>query len=338
MTTKLQDLDVQKPIHFIGVGGCGMSGIALSLRKMGYVISGSDMYESATLERLRAAGVTVNVGHNGGNIAPDTQLVVFSAAVKPDNPEYMAAAVRKIELIKYARMLGLLMASHRGIAIAGTHGKTTTTGMVALALRELGADPSFVIGGSVPQLGGGSGIGSSDYLVAEACEYDRSFLNLSPRYAIINNIEEDHLDYYSGLDEIVQAFHDFTNLLPGDGLLVYSASSPNIARFIAQAPCRTISCALDHEADYWADEIRYVNGQSLYRLHTRRQDGKAGAGERTCDVALNTFGRHNVINSLSAIALLAELGFDLEASARGVGLFRGANRRFEIIHNQGGIT
>ncbi len=338
MTEKLQDLDFQKPIHFIGVGGCGMSGIALSLRNMGYVVSGSDMYESGALERLRAAGVTVSVGHNGGNIAPDTQLTVFSAAVKPDNPEYMAAEVRKIPLIKYARMLGILMASRQGVAIAGTHGKTTTTGMVALALRELGADPSFVIGGSVPQLGGGSGIGASDYLVAEACEYDRSFLNLSPRYAIVNNIEEDHLDYYSGLDEIVQAFHDFTNLLPTDGLLVYSASSPNIARFIAQAPCRTVSCALEHEADYWADDIRYVNGQSLYRLHTRRHAGQTGAEVRTCEVALNTFGRHNVINSLSAIALLAELGFDLEAAARGVGLFRGANRRFEIVHNQDGIT
>jgi UDP-N-acetylmuramate--alanine ligase len=229
------------------------------------------------------------------------------------------------------------MGGRKGIAVAGTHGKTTTTGMVAYALRELGADPSFVIGGEVPQLGGGSGVGTSDYLVAEACEYDRSFLNLSPRWAIIGNIEEDHLDYYSGLDEIVGAFHDFAKLLPADGFLVYGASSTNIARFIGDVPCRTVACGLETAGDYRADDLRYAGGHSLYRLTTCALPGGGQGEERTCEVALDTFGRHNVINSLMAIALLHQLGFPLDDAARAVGAFRGARRRFERVAEAGGI-
>lgn len=332
----LEDLDSQRAVHFIGIGGCGMSGIALALRSMGYVISGSDMSESATLDKLRGAGVAVHVGHNGGNIPPDTQLLVASAAIKPDNPEYMAAEVRGIPGIKYARMLGILMRSKTGIAIAGTHGKTTTTAMVTLALRELGASPSFVIGGDVPQLGGGSGVGASEYLVAEACEYDRSFLNLHPRYAIINNIEEDHLDYYKDLDEIVGAFRDFALLLPPDGLLVYSVSSTNTARFLRDVRCRTVSVGLEHEADYVARDVRFENGKSLYRLEAKTPPaGSSGPG--TVDVVLDTFGKHNVINSLGAIALLHQMGFPLDAAAQAVGGFRGVRRRFDIVYDQNGI-
>jgi UDP-N-acetylmuramate--alanine ligase len=258
--------------------------------------------------------------------------------VKTDNPEYMAAEVRAIPVIKYARMLGIMMRSRKGIAIAGTHGKTTTTAMVTLALRHLGADPTFVIGGDVPQLGGGSGLGSSDYLVAEACEYDRSFLSLWPRYAIINNIEEDHLDYYSGLEEIVGAFRDFALRLPTDGLLVYGASSANVARFLREVPCRTIACALEREADYWAHDIRYKQGRSLYRLSVNAPPPDSLKDEPTsCDVELSVFGRHNVINSLVAIALVHQLGFPLAQIARAVGQFRGVRRRFEIVHDQNDI-
>jgi UDP-N-acetylmuramate--alanine ligase len=329
----LQQLDTQRDIHFIGVGGCGMSGVALAMRRMGFVISGSDMSESETTEKLRSAGINVAIGHNGGNIPASAQLVVMSAAVKPDNAEYMAGQARGIPIIKYARMLGVLMRSKNGIAVAGTHGKTTTTAMVALALREMGADPSFVIGGDVPQLGGGSGVGSSDYLVAEACEYDRSFLNLYPRHAIINNIEEDHLDYYKDLDEIVEAFREFALRLPEDGLLVYSVSSPNIARFIRELKCRTVSCGLEAEADYQARDIRLENGRTFYRLET------VADGEKlSVEVELATFGRHNVVNSLSAIALLHRLGFTLDEAARGVGAFQGVRRRFETVYDRDGIT
>jgi len=373
----IEDLDISRPIHFIGIGGCGMSGIAMAMRRMGYAISGSDMTQSAAVDRLRDEGAIVAIGHNGGSIPADAQLVVSSAAIKPDNPEYMAAEAREIPIIKYAKMLGVFMRSRTGIAIAGTHGKTTTTAMVTMALRDLGCDPSFVIGGDVPQLGGGSGVGSSEYLVAEACEYDRSFLNLYPRYAVINNIEEDHLDYYSGLDEIVGAFRDFAMRVPADGLLVYSASSPNIARFVVEARCRTVSCALEREADYWADDIHFRKGRSLYRLHTRKTpDGSIAS----CDVALNTFGRHNVVNSLVAIALVHQIGLDraektgaheagvpsagapgagvpgakadepqacgsgpggrsfpLKKIADAVGRFRGVRRRFEIVFEGDGL-
>ncbi|NQU41779.1 UDP-N-acetylmuramate--L-alanine ligase [bacterium] len=330
----LDALSKDFPIHFIGIGGCGMSGIALSLRGMGYAITGSDMAESEALGRLREAGIDVAIGHNGGNIPAETQLVVATAAVKPGNPEYMAAEVRGIPIVKYARMLGILMRSKCGIAIAGTHGKTTTTAMVTFALKALGSDPSFVIGGDVPQLGGGSGVGESDFLVVEACEYDRSFLSLFPRFALINNIEEDHLDYYKDLDEIVGAFRDFTMRLPADGLLVYSASSPNIARFIKEAPCRAVSCALEREADYQAHDIRLENGRSLYQLVAKAGILPGRAEAETCEVVLHTFGRHNVINSLGAIALLHQLGFGLKESAEAVGGFSGVRRRFDIIYDQ----
>lgn len=311
-----------------------MSGIALCLRQMGFPVAGSDMKDSTALECLRQSGARVHIGHNGGNIAADTQLVVASAAVKPENPEYAAAQVRGIPIVKYARMLGMLMQARTGIAIAGTHGKTTTTGMVTTALKELGADPSYVIGGHVPQLGGGSGVGSSDYLVAEACEFDRSFLNLYPRYAIISNIEEDHLDYYSGLDEIVEAFHDFARLLPPEGLLVYSASSNNIARFVGDLSCRKVSCALEARGDYVATDIRLENARSFYHLEYGGAASPDGAGDaRACDVALHTFGRHNVINSLMAIALIHQMGYPLADVARAVGLFQGAQRRFDVQYD-----
>ncbi len=318
-----------------------MCGVALCLRRLGYAVSGSDMNDGAALQRLREAGVTIHIGHNGGNIPAETQLVVASAAVKDDNPEAMAARARDIPRIKYAKMLGLLMNSRRGIAVAGTHGKTTTTGMLALALTELQADPSFVVGGEVPQLGGSSGVGDSDILVAEACEYDRSFLNLSPKYALISNIEEDHLDYYKDLDEIIQTFREFALRIPEDGLLVYSGSSSNIAHFIDDVPCRAVSCALEHEANYVASGIRFENGRSLYRLTakpTAREIGDPHVKPDSCDVSLATFGRHNVINSLLAIALLHQMDYPLAEAAQAVGKFTGARRRFETVYDEKNIT
>jgi UDP-N-acetylmuramate--alanine ligase len=337
MIQSLSDLSPQSPIHFVGIGGCGMSGLALTLRKKGFVVTGSDMADGAAVERLRDAGIPVAIGHNGGNVPPGAQAMVYSAAVKPENPEYMTAGVRGIPLLKYAQMLGVLMRDYKGIAVAGTHGKTTTTALIVWILRALDLDPGFVIGGDVPQLGGGAGVGSSEYLVAEACEFDRSFLNLWPRYAIVNNIEEDHLDYYKDLDEIVGAFRDFAMRLPEDGVLVYGASSPNIDRFIHEVPCRTIGCALEHDADYWASDIRFENGRSLYRLHVR-EDGGRGREAMACDVDLALFGRHNVINSLSAIALLHEIGLPLDRIVEAAGGFRGVHRRFETVYDQGGVS
>lgn len=328
----LEALEPRQNIHFIGIGGCGMSGVALCLRDLGYAISGSDACDGPALERLQAVGIALAIGHNGGNVPSDTQLVVASAAVKPDNPEYMAAVTRGIPVIKYARMLGLLMGAKKGVAVAGTHGKTTTTAMLSLALRELDADPSFVIGGSVPQLGGGSAVGASEYLVAEACEFDRSFLSLEPFCGIVNNIEEDHLDYYRDLDEIIEAFRHFVERIPPEGFLACSASSPNIARILDAARCRVVTFALEAEGDYVARKVRFENGRSLFSLETKTE-GQI----QSIEVTLETFGRHNVINALGAIAVLHNLGFPLKAAAQGVGKFRGVKRRFERIADRNNI-
>ncbi len=324
----LETLDRKRPIHFIGIGGCGMSGVALSLQSMGYTISGSDHAESDITRRLVEADVIVRIGQNAGNIPSSAQLIVASAAVKPDNPEWVAAEAIDVPVIKYAAMLGMLMRNRLGIAVAGTHGKTTTTAMMTVALQNLGEDPGYVIGGTVPQLHGGTGVGTSDHLVVEACEYDRSFLSLNPHCAILNNIEEDHLDYYRDLDEIIEAFGDFTQRISPKGFLVYSISSPNIAGLLDKLPCRAVSCGLECEADYSAWDVRFEAGMSHFLLKTSRK------GQQPVSVALHAFGRHNVVNGLSAIAMLAELGYPLEAAAKAVGQFRGVTRRFDILHDK----
>jgi len=201
----------EKSVHLIGVGGAGMSGVAGVMLREGVRVSGSDMNASDATGKLEAMGAKIAIGNAPGNIPPGTELVVISAAIKPGNPELAEAERRGIPVQKYAGVLGRLMKQFKGIAISGTHGKTTTTAMTACILREAGLDPSFVVGATVGGLGGSSGAGTGEYFVVEACEYDRSFLNLYPWMAVINNVEEDHLDYYKDLDEIVGAFAQFAS-------------------------------------------------------------------------------------------------------------------------------
>src|SRR5690348_15552238 len=209
-----------KRVHFIGIGGSGMSGLARMLLDSGAIVSGSEPRPNAQTMELAKRGVKVSRDQLGELLSRDVDLVVRTAAVRDNNPEFQAARAHGLKTVKYAELLGQVMQERLGVAIAGTHGKSTTTAMTAFALLKCGADPSFVVGGTVPQLGGGSHSGTGRAFVAEACEYDRSFHNLRPRVAIITNIEEDHLDCYKDIEEIIESFRTFARLVPADGLII----------------------------------------------------------------------------------------------------------------------
>ncbi|MDP7604567.1 MAG: Mur ligase domain-containing protein, partial [Alphaproteobacteria bacterium] len=224
-------------VHMIGIGGSGMRALAQMLLGRRAIVSGSEMADGATVQRLGRAGVAIHVGQRATNIPDQCDLVVYSAAIHPQNPELVDAHRRHLEVIKYSQMLGRLMAKDTGIAIAGTHGKSTTTAMVAYVLRSAGLDPSFIVGATVEQLGGPSGVGAGKHFVAEACEYDRSFLNLAPKYAAILNVEEDHLDCYRDLEAIIEAFRQFAANVAPDGVIVVNGEDRNAMKAAGLAAC-----------------------------------------------------------------------------------------------------
>jgi len=319
-----------KKVHLIGIGGTGMSGVARMLLCEGAAVSGSDMRDNPVFEVLRKMGAVVHVGHSPSNIPPDVDLVVISAAVKPDNVELVEAGRRRIEVIKYARALGLLMAGQEGVAVSGTHGKTTTTAMLAVILVAAGKDPSFVVGGHVPQLGASSAEGHNGIFVAEACEYDRSFLNLCPRIAIINNIEEDHLDYYHDLAEIISAFREFASLLPPDGLLIVSAHDRNAVAVAESTSARKETFGARIPADWRAENLSAAGGRYTFDVIHK------GAALGT--VHLGIPGVQNVLNALAAAAAANALGVDFPVIADALSKFQGAARRFEVIGEARGVT
>jgi len=319
-----------KKVHLVGIGGVGMSGVARMLASEGVAVTGSDMRDNPVFDALRSMGVVVHVGHDAAFIPPGVGLIVASAAVKDDNPELVEARRRGIEVIKYARALGLLMAEQTGVAISGTHGKTTTTAMLAWILTRAGKDPSFVVGAHVPDLGTSSREGSSRIFVAEACEYDRSFLNLCPKITVINNIEEDHLDYYHDLADIVSAFREFAALLPPDGLLVVSAHDRNAVNIAesTSVPHQTFGNRI--KADWQAENLSPSRGRYTFDvLHDGATLGSA---------SLAIPGVHNVLNALAAIAVAHELGVDFATVADALAGFHGAARRFEIVGEAQGVT
>ena len=252
-------------VHMIGVGGCGMCGAAAVLKRRGAKVSGSDRAGSDAMTRLERMGVSVHQGQVAENIPQECDLVVHSAAVKNDNPELAAARQRGLLVMKYSELLGLLMGEHVGIAVAGTHGKSTTTAMTAFILQEAGLDPSFVIGAEVEQLGGGSGVGDGKQFVVEACEYDRSFHNLRPAFATILNVEEDHMDCYKDLDAIVESFRTFAKLVPKDGVLVVNGDDRNTMRAVAgvEAPVETFGFA--EQVDWRAETTFARHGCFTFR-------------------------------------------------------------------------
>ncbi|RTL53118.1 MAG: UDP-N-acetylmuramate--L-alanine ligase [Rhodocyclaceae bacterium] len=312
-----------KSIHFIGVGGSGMSGIAEVLVNQGFEISGSDLAESATTRRLAAAGIKVSIGHQPENVQ-QADAVVASTAVKEDNPEVIAARERRIPVVPRAQMLAELMRFKQGIAIAGTHGKTTTTSLVASALAAGGLDPTFVIGGRLNSAGVNARLGQGEFLVAEADESDASFLFLSPVISVITNIDADHMETYGhDFGRLKQTFVDFLHRLPFYGVAVLCLDDPNVREIMPRVAKQIITYGLDPEANIRAENIRAVDGQMHFDCV--KTNGKVVR----FPVVLNLPGIHNVKNALATIAVATEVGVADAAIVRALVEFKGVGRRFQ---------
>ncbi len=323
--------NIMASYHFIGIGGVGMSGIAQLLLQMGHRVSGSDVRESEITLRLERMGARIFIGHRPDNL-PMVDEVVVSSAIPPENVELQEARRRGIPIRHRGDMLARLMQEQQGIAIAGCHGKTTTTSLIALILEHAGMDPSVLIGGELHDIGGNAKMGQGTYLVAETDESDGSFLKLRPRWAVITNIDRDHLDHYGGnFGRLKEAFAKFASLVHPDGGLVACFDDPHVREAARGARCRVVSYALDHPgAKYGADELRLgADSSSFLMLRGDRPLGR---------VNLSVTGRHNVQNALASAALAYELGVDLDSIRRALRQFRGARRRFERQGQVQGVT
>jgi len=316
--------------HLIGIGGCGMRALGQMLLDRGATVSGSDSGGSGAAERLIEQGAAVYIGQRAENIPAGCHTVVYSAAIHEQNPELIAARSSGVEVIKYSQMLGRLMAERVGIAVAGTHGKSTTTAMVAYALTAAGVDPSYIVGATVEQLGGPSGAGAGKYFVAEACEYDRSFLNLCPQYAAILNIEEDHLDCYQDIHAIVEAFRAFAGRVALGGVLVANGEDRNVAEAVRTARCEVQTFGMNGGCTWRATEMTIDRGRCSFDI--------AYSGQRLCRVNLLLPGRHNAYNALAAAALLHHAGLTSVQIADALGCFAGTHRRMTLRGRARGVT
>ena len=319
-----------KRIHFVGVGGAGMSGIAEILHNLGYAVSGSDQSDSATLQRLGSLGIRVMVGHDAANIAL-AEAVVTSTAVKGDNPEVIAARARRVPIVPRAVMLAELMRLKQGIAIAGTHGKTTTTSLVASVLAEAGIDPTFVIGGRLNAAGANSRLGSGEYIVVEADESDASFLNLMPVMAVVTNIDADHMDTYGhDFAKLKHAFVDFIHRMPFYGAAILCSDDAGVRSILPMISRPVVTYGFGDDAMIRAVDVRAHEGGTMSFTVQRRN------GVRLPDLAvtLNLPGRHNVLNALATIGVATELELPDAPLVKGLAEFRGVGRRFQRYGDQ----
>ena len=326
-------------VHFVGIGGIGMSGIAELLANLGYVVTGSDEKRSSVTERLATLGIGVSYGHAPAHVG-DADVVVVSSAVRPGNPEALEAVRRQIPLIPRAEMLAELMRLRYAIAVAGAHGKTTTTSMIALVLERAGLDPTAVIGGRLSAFGSNARLGRGELMVAEADESDRSFLKLSPTMAVITNIDHEHLESYGGFADLQQAFVDFANKVPFYGTVVACADDPDLAAVLPRMTRRVVTYGLEAaDADVSATDVSC--GPLTVRATVTRRSRSATAGARVPvtlgTLALNVPGRHNLLNALATVAVGLELDLTWSHIAAGLGEFRGAERRFEVRGEPGGV-
>ena len=315
-----------KHVHFVGIGGAGMSGIAEVLLTLRYKVSGSDLAETTATRRLRQLGAKIHIGHGEENIA-GADAVVISSAVRDDNPEVVAARGKKVPVVPRALMLAELMRLRQGIAVAGTHGKTTTTSLVASVLAEGGLDPTFVIGGRLEAAGSNARLGAGEFIVVEADESDASFLYLQPVVAVVTNIDADHMETYGhSMDRLRQAFVDFLQRLPFYGVAVLCADDPNVRAVIPQLTKPVTTYGLSAEAHVRALDVAASGGQMRFRA-VYAGDGRTPGAEIA--ITLNLPGAHNVRNALAAIAVGIELGVPEAAIAKALAEFKGVGRRFQ---------
>jgi UDP-N-acetylmuramate--alanine ligase len=321
-----------KRFHFIGAGGIGMSGLAQLLMKHSGIATGSDQMASDVTEKLCQIGADIKIGHSTENLNPKTDAVIISAAIKEDNPELKLARQKGLKVYKYAQMLGELMNLYDGIAISGTHGKSTTAGWLTYLLKQAGLDPSFIIGAEIIKLHTSSGVGEGSYFVAEACEYDRSFLNLKPKIACILNIEADHLDYYKDEAEIVEAFEDFARGIKPGGVLIANGQDPNVAKVIRQLPAdrRCETFGLDENCNFYAKNL-VLNG-GLYSFDVYHNGGLLGPARITLP------GSHNILNALAVFAVARCTGLPAQRVLELLPRFTGVERRLTLKGQVGQIT
>jgi UDP-N-acetylmuramate--alanine ligase len=324
-------MDERRHVHFVGIGGVGMSAIARVLLAMGVEVSGSDLKMTSTLDKLRVLGATVALGHASDNIR-GADAVVISSAIPPDNPEVIAAAKTRIPVLARAEMLAEIMADKRGVAVSGTHGKTTTTSMIASVLDAGGLNPTVLIGGEVNDMGANARLGAGDVVVAEADESDASFLRLTPSCAVITNIENDHLGYYRDLDHLIDTFSSFVGRVPATGVVIASADCAavrEVVRRAVQSPSLLgdpwmVAVGFDTAADFRADGIRLADFGSTFSVERK--------GTRLGEISLRVPGRINAFNALCAVAVGMEFGVAFEDIARALARFRGVARRFQILY------
>lgn len=319
-----------KRIHMIGIGGSSMSGLAEMLLQKGYAVTGSDGTESYATRGLRARGIPVQIGHRPQNVH-GADLIVYTAAIAPDNPERVEAERLSIPTMERAVLLGQLMEGYpRAVGVCGTHGKTTTTSMLAQIAMEANLDPAIHIGGQLDAIGGSTRIGHGDAFIAEACEFNASFLHLRPSIAVVLNIEEDHLDFYRDIDDIQRAFGAFLALLPADGLCIGNGDDPRVRALMEALPCAHESFGLDEANDWRPGNLRYdETGHARFDL--------VHAGQTLAHIEMRVPGTFNVMNALAALAAAHALGAPDEALERGMDAFCGAHRRFELTSTVQGV-
>lgn len=318
-----------KTIHMVGIGGAGMSPLAEVLHSRGHIVTGSDNAQSASTERLMSLGIRIQYSHEPDHVR-NADMLVYSSAVKEDNAERKFARQHNIPCIRRAEVLGDIMRSNFTVCISGTHGKTTTTSLVGTVMMDVNASPTVLVGGLLKSAGSHAVMGTGRILVAEADEYDRSFLAMYPSVAVITNIEADHLDCYSDLDDIKNAFVQFTERVPFDGAVIACIDDPGVQSILHRIRRTVISYGVSEAADYKASKIEFFRGKATFDVSCR--------GELLGNVCLGIPGLHNVKNALAAIAVALETGFDFDTVADSISRFQGVGRRFEIVGESGGVT
>ena len=330
----MYQIDFHTPlaVHFIGIGGISMSGLAEILLEEGFHISGSDAKESALTDALEKKGARIYYGQRASNISDSTDVVVYTAAIHPDNPEFARAKELGIPMLTRAELLGQIMRNYdTPIAVAGTHGKTTTTSMLSHILLKGDCDPTISVGGILPAIGGNIRVGQSETFLTEACEYTNSFLSFFPKISIILNMDADHLDFFKDIDDIRRSFRRFAELLPADGTLIINADTPEYQGITEGLSCQVITYGLENNADYTASDITYDEfGHASFNVRYKGSDlGRC---------SLKVPGSHNVSNALSAVAAGRLLNLPWEVIAEGLLSFTGTDRRFQYKGTVGGVT